>query len=68
MLYELFRMQCDFPIVYSSYCVFWSWIVEKKKRKVPHKTRGIVVPNGFGIAESLQDRVSLDDLILQGAL
>lgn len=57
-------MKCDFPEVYNSCCIFWNWNV----KKIPHKTGGVVVPNGFGIAKSLQDRVRLDDLILQGAL
>lgn len=33
-----------------------------------HKTRGVVVPYGFGIAKSFHGWVSLDDLILEGAL
>ena len=33
-----------------------------------YKARGVVVPGGLGISESLQHRVCLDDLILQGPL
>lgn len=33
-----------------------------------YKARGIVVPDGLGVPESLQHRVCLDDLILQGPL
>lgn len=33
-----------------------------------HKTRGVVIPYGFGIAKSFHGWVSLDDLILEGAL
>jgi hypothetical protein len=33
-----------------------------------YKSRGVIVPDGFGIPKSLQSRVSLDDLILQGPL
>jgi len=31
------------------------------------KARGVVVPHGLGIAERLQHRVGLHDLLLQGA-
>lgn len=33
-----------------------------------YKARGVVVPDGLGVPESLQHRVCLDDLILQGPL
>lgn len=33
-----------------------------------YKARGIVVPGGLGVPKSLQHRVCLDDLILQGPL
>ena len=33
-----------------------------------YKSRGVIVSDGFGIPKSLQSRVGLDDLILQGPL
>lgn len=36
--------------------------------KGTHEAGGVVVPHGLGVAEGLQGRVGLDDLVLQGAL
>lgn len=33
-----------------------------------HKSRGVVIPDGFGITKGLQSWVSLDDLIFQSTL
>ena len=33
-----------------------------------HKSRGVVIPNRFGITKGLQSWVSLDDLIFQSTL
>ena len=33
-----------------------------------YKSGGVVISDGLGITKSLQGRVTLDDLILQGAL
>ena len=33
-----------------------------------HEARGVVVTRGLGVSEGLQDRVGLDDLVLQVSL
>ena len=33
-----------------------------------HLPGGVVVPDGLGVSEGLQDGVGLDDLVLQGHL
>lgn len=36
--------------------------------RLTHKARGVVVPHSLGVPESFQQRVGLDDLILQSPL
>ena len=38
------------------------------QRTSTHKSGAVVVPDCLGVAEGLEDRVGLDDLVLQGGL
>ena len=49
-----------------SVCVGWS--DQSDSLRLTHKARGVVVPHSLGVPESFQQRVGLDDLILQSPL
>lgn len=49
-----------------SLCVGWS--NQSDSLRLTHKARGVVVPHSLGVPESFQQRVGLDDLILQSSL
>lgn len=51
------------------YFIFFSiWLNAHMYTHETYKSGGVVVPDSFGITKSLQSRVGLDDLVLQGAL
>ena len=60
-----------FPVseeIVPSLSTGWDKHGDSSAVKKSYKSGGVVISDGLGITKSLQGRVTLDDLILQGAL